>query len=206
MEDIYYSIASPVSDVIYKEKGSKFIGYAYPVQTEVEIEEALADVKQKQHKARHFCYAWQLEKDYSKFRANDDGEPSNSAGMPIYGQLQAFNLTYCLVVVVRYFGGTKLGVGGLISAYKTTAQQTLQQAKITKHTIDERFKVQCNYDLMNVVMRYIEEDNLQLIHQNLEMDCDFTLGVRKGEFDRVLHKFQQVYGLKISHPSLQKDD
>ena len=142
MSDLYYSIASSVSDIIYKEKGSKFIGYAYPVSSEEDIELALANVKQKQHKARHFCYAWQLEKDYSRFRANDDGEPSNSAGMPIFGQLQAFNLTNCLVVVVRYFGGTKLGVGGLISAYKTTAQQTLQQAKITKHTIDEQFKIQ----------------------------------------------------------------
>ncbi|GGE20175.1 IMPACT family protein [Psychroflexus salis] len=205
MSDLYYSIASSVSDIIYKEKGSKFIGYAYPVSSEEDIELALANVKQKQHKARHFCYAWQLEKDYSRFRANDDGEPSNSAGMPIFGQLQAFNLTNCLVVVVRYFGGTKLGVGGLISAYKTTAQQTLQQAKITKHTIDEQFKIQCNYDLINVVMRYIEEDNLQLIHQNLEMNCNFTLGVRKKEFNRVLQKFQKVYGLDVKHPSLEKE-
>jgi len=205
MSDLYYSIASSVSDIIYKEKGSKFIGYAYPVSSEEDIELALANVKQKQHKARHFCYAWQLEKDYSRFRANDDGEPSNSAGMPIFGQLQAFNLTNCLVVVVRYFGGTKLGVGGLISAYKTTAQQTLQQAKITKHTIDEQFKIQCNYDLINVVMRYIEEDNLQLIHQNLEMNCNFTLGVRKKEFNRVIQKFQKVYGLDVKHPSLEKE-
>lgn len=205
MKDVYYTIASPVSDVIYKEKGSKFIGYAFPVRSEDEIELAMEEVKQKHHKARHFCYAWQLEKDYSRFRANDDGEPSNSAGMPIYGQLQAFNLTNCLVVVVRYFGGTKLGVGGLISAYKTTAQQTLEQAKITKHTIDEEFKVHCNYDMMNIVMRYIEEDNLHLIHQNLEMDCDFTLSVRKKEFKRVLAKFQKVYGLQIDHPSLKKE-
>lgn len=199
-EDIFFTITSPIADVIYKEKGSKFIGYAFPVQSEEEVEVAIAEVKQKQHKARHFCYAWQLGKDYSQFRANDDGEPSNSAGMPIYGQLKAFNLTNCLIVVVRYFGGTKLGVGGLISAYKTTAQLTLNQAKITKHTIDKEFKVHCNYDLMNVVMRYIEEENLHLIHQNLEMDCDFILGVRKKEFNRVLKKFQKVYGLKISLP------
>jgi uncharacterized YigZ family protein len=205
MQDVYYTVANSVSEVIYKEKGSKFIGYAFPVQTEEEIELALEEVKQKQHKARHFCYAWQLEKDYSRFRANDDGEPSNSAGMPIYGQLQAFNVTYCLVVVVRYFGGTKLGVGGLISAYKTTAQQTLAQARITKHTIDETFTVQCNYDLMNIVMRYVEEDKLNLIHQNLEMDCTYTLGVRKKEFGRVLAKFQKVYGLEVGHPSLKKE-
>lgn len=205
MKDVYYTIASTISEVIYKEKGSKFIGYAFPVTSEEEIELAMEEVKQKQHKARHFCYAWQLEKDYSRFRANDDGEPSNSAGMPIFGQLQAYNLTNCLVVVVRYFGGTKLGVGGLISAYKTTAQITLEEAKITTHTIDEVFEVQCNYDLMNVVMRYIEEENLNLIHQNLEMDCNFTLGVRKKEFTRVLAKFQKVYGLKIDHPSLKKE-
>ncbi len=205
MKDEYYTIASPVKDIIYKEKGSKFIGYAYPVKNEEDIEMALEDVKTKHDKARHFCYAWQLGKDYAQFRANDDGEPSNSAGMPIYGQLQAFNLTNCYVVVVRYFGGTKLGVGGLISAYKTTAQLTLEKAKIRKHTIDEEFTVHCNYDLMNVVMRYIEEDQLNLIHQNLEMDCDFTLGVRKKEFDRVFNKFKKVYGLKVTHPSLEKE-
>ena len=205
MKDEYFSISSSVKDEIYKEKGSKFIGYAYPVKNEEDIELALEDVKAKHHKARHFCYAWQLGKDYSKFRANDDGEPSNSAGMPIYGQLQAFNLTNCYVVVVRYFGGTKLGVGGLINAYKTTAQQTLAKAKITKHTIDEEFKVHCNYDMMNVVMRYIEEDQLNLIHQNLEMDCDFTLSVRQKDFERVIKKFQKVYGLKVKHPSSEKE-
>lgn len=206
MKDVYYTIVTSVFDVIYKEKGSKFIGYAFPVQTESDIEQALLEVKQKHHKARHFCYAWQLENDYTKYRVNDDGEPSNSAGMPIYGQLQAYNLTFCLVVVVRYFGGTKLGVGGLINAYKTTAQLTLEQAKIKQKTIDEHFYVQCDYNLMNVVMRYIEEENIKLIHQNLELDCSFQLGVRKRDFESVLAKFNKVYGLKVSHPSLEKDE
>lgn len=205
MNDLYYSISLPVADVLYKEKGSKFIGYAFPVTSEKEIESAIEEVKQKHHKARHFCYAWQLGKDYSSFRANDDGEPSNSAGMPIYGQLQAYNLTHILVVVVRYFGGTKLGVGGLISAYKTTAQLTLKKAKITRHTIDEEFKVHCEYNMMNVVMRYVEEDQLRIIHQNLEMNCDFTLAVRKKEFKRVLAKFQQVYGLQVKHHSMHHE-
>lgn len=205
MKDTYKTISSPVLGVLYKEKGSKFIGYAYPVENEQEIEDAIVEVKKIHHKARHFCFAWQLEKDYSLFRVNDDGEPNNSAGMPIYGQLQSYHLTNCFVVIVRYFGGTKLGVGGLINAYKTTAQLTLNQAKIKLYTINEYFYIKCNYDLMNVVMRYVEEEKLSIVHQDLALDCNFTIGVRRKRFEQVIAKFQQVYGLKVSHPTLPKD-
>ncbi|MGM0636311.1 MAG: IMPACT family protein [Bacteroidota bacterium] len=206
MRDYYYTITTASEEVLFKEKGSKFFGYAFPVKNEKDIEVAIDELKKKHHKARHFCYAWQLGKTYEHFRANDDGEPSNSAGMPIYGQLQSFDVTNCLAVVVRYFGGTKLGVGGLISAYKTTTEMALKNANIVKKTIDIEFKVNCNYDLMNVVMRLIKEENIDLIEQNLEMDCDFTLAVRKKDFDQVINKFESVYGLKIKVPDVDKSN
>ena len=128
--DTYKTIEFPSEEILFKEKGSKFFGYAFPVTTEEAIKEHLEILKKQHHTARHWCYAWQLGKSYELYRANDDGEPSNSAGMPIYGQLQSFELTNILLVVVRYFGGTKLGVGGLIQAYKTTAQWALEASEI----------------------------------------------------------------------------
>ena len=154
--DQYKTLTKPSKEVLFKDKGSKFFGYAFPVKTEIDIEDALHQLQQKHNKARHFCYAWQLGKSYEHFKANDDGEPSNSAGMPIYGQLQSFEMTNCLIVVVRYFGGTKLGVGGLISAYKTTAKMALEATKIITKTIDSQIEVTCGYDLMNEVMRLLK--------------------------------------------------
>ena len=136
-KDTYKTILKPGKETLFKERGSKFFGYAFPVKTEDEVKDYIEELKKKHHTARHFCYAWQLGKSYDSYRANDDGEPSNSAGMPIYGQLQAFDVTNVLVVSVRYFGGTKLGVGGLIQAYKTSAQLALEASKIVKRTIDE---------------------------------------------------------------------
>jgi uncharacterized YigZ family protein len=130
-KDTYKTILKASKEVLFKEKGSKFYGYAFPVTSEDEVKQQIENLKQH-HSARHWCYAWQLGKNYEHYRANDDGEPSNSAGMPIYGQLQSFDVTNILVVVVRYFGGTKLGVGGLIQAYKTTAQMALETSKVVK--------------------------------------------------------------------------
>ena len=144
-QDTYKTLIKPSAEVLFKERGSKFFGYAYPVKNEEEIKQYLDELKKQHHTARHFCYAWQLGNNYEHYRANDDGEPSNSAGMPIYGQLQSFNITNCLVVVVRYFGGTKLGVGGLIQAYKTTAQLALEASKIVEKTIDDVFLVKFDY-------------------------------------------------------------
>lgn len=197
-KDTYKTILKPSKEVLFKEKGSKFFGYAFPISSEEEVKEHLENLKKQHHSARHWCYAWQLGKNYEAYRANDDGEPTNSAGMPIYGQLQSFDVTNILVVVVRYFGGTKLGVGGLIQAYKTTAQMALESARIHKKTIDEIFILKCDYPEMNIVMRIIKDENLKIIEQKLELNCEFEISVRKKEADRIFEIFENTYKVKIS--------
>nr|MBX2827880.1 YigZ family protein [Flavobacteriaceae bacterium] len=167
IKDTYKTITKPSPEALFKDRGSKFFGYAFPVRNEEEIKDHLEQLKKEHHTARHWCYAWQLGNDYSSYRANDDGEPSNSAGMPIYGQLQAFDLTNTLVVVVRYFGGTKLGVGGLIQAYRAGAQMALEASEIIEKTIDEEFLIRFDYPEMNVVMRIIKEQSLNLVQQEM---------------------------------------
>ncbi len=196
-KDEYKSLSKPSKEVLFKDKGSKFFGYAFPVQNENDIEKAIEQLKSQHHKARHFCYAWQLGKTYNSYKANDDGEPNNSAGMPIYGQLQSFEITNCLVVVVRYFGGTKLGVGGLISAYKTTAKMALENANIQTHTIDKQIQITCEYDMMNEVMRLVKELNLNIIEQDFKIRCQFIISIRKKDFDKIKSRFEQVYGLEL---------
>lgn len=196
-KDTYKTILKPSKEVLFKEKGSKFFGYAFPVSSEEEIKEHLENLKKQHHSARHWCYAWQLGKNYEHYRANDDGEPSNSAGMPIYGQLQSFDLTNVLVVVVRYFGGTKLGVGGLIQAYKTTAQMALDTCKIVEKTIDETFLLKFEYPEMNTVMRIIKEEEITLINQKMELACEVEIAVRKKEAERVFELFENTYKVAI---------
>lgn len=183
--------------MLFKEKGSKFYGYAFPVTTEDEIKEHLETLKKQHHTARHWCYAWQLGKTYDHYRANDDGEPSNSAGMPIYGQLQSFDVTNILVVVVRYFGGTKLGVGGLIQAYKTAAQMALEVSKVVERTIDESFILKFEYPEMNTVMRIIKDENIEIVNQIMELTCEMEISVRKKEAARVYELFENTYKISI---------
>lgn len=196
-KDTYKTILKPGKETLFKERGSKFFGYAFPVKTEDEVKDYIEELKKKHHTARHFCYAWQLGKSYDSYRANDDGEPSNSAGMPIYGQLQAFDVTNVLVVSVRYFGGTKLGVGGLIQAYKTSAQLALDASKIVKRTIDEGFRVTFEYPEMNTVMRIIKDENLKIISQKMELNCEIVLSVRKKEANKIFEIFENTYKVTI---------
>lgn len=196
-KDEYKSILKPSKEVIFKDKGSKFFGYVFPVNTELQIENALKRLKVKHHKARHFCYAWQLGNNYKHFKVNDDGEPNNSAGMPIYGQLQSFEVTNCLVVVVRYFGGTKLGVGGLISAYKTASKMALEASKIKTFTMNKELQVNCEYDLMNEVMRLVKELDLNIVQQDLKISCKFVISIRQKDFEEVSSRFKQTYGLHV---------
>lgn len=196
-KDTYKTIQRPSKEVLYKEKGSKFFGYAFPITTEEEAKTHLDHLKKLHHSARHWCYAWQLGKHYEHFRANDDGEPSNSAGMPIYGQLQSFDVTNALVVVVRYFGGTKLGVGGLIQAYKTTAQMALEACKIVTRTIDEHYLLKFGYPEMNTVMRIIKEEDITLVSQKTELDCRFEIAVRKKDAARIFEVFENTYKVAI---------
>lgn len=196
-KDTYKILLKPSKEVLFKDRGSKFFGYAFPVTSEEAIKEHLEDLKKQHYNARHWCYAWQLGKAYEQYRANDDGEPSNSAGMPIYGQLQSFGVTNTLVVVVRYFGGTKLGVGGLIQAYKTTAQMALEASKIKEKTIDETFLLTFEYPEMNTVMRIIKEENLQIIDQKLELNCEIQISVRQKEAEKIFHLFENTYKVSV---------
>jgi uncharacterized YigZ family protein len=197
MKDTYKTIDIPPEETLFKEKGSKFFGYAFPILNEDEVKLALARLKKKHHNAGHFCYAWQLGSETIRFRVNDDGESNNSAGMPIYGQLQSFEVTNILVVSVRYFGGVKLGVGGLIQAYKHSAQITLESAPIIEKTIDLMYTLNFGYDLISKVMRIIKEKNIKIINQKLEVNCVYTIVVRKKEADVVFHLFNSIYTMKI---------
>lgn len=196
-KDTYKTILKPSQEVLYKEKGSKFLGYAFPVVDEEEVKEHLESLRKQHHSARHWCYAWQMGLQYENYRANDDGEPSNSAGMPIYGQLQSFDVTNVLVVVVRYFGGTKLGVGGLVQAYKTAAQMALAASSIVEKTIDEEFIIQFDYPEMNTVMRIIKEENIEVLDQKMDLNCEFSISVRKKDATRVFEMFQNTYKVAI---------
>jgi uncharacterized YigZ family protein len=182
---------------LFKDRGSKFYGYAFPVTNEEEIKEKIELLKKQHYNARHWCYAWQLGENYDHYRANDDGEPSNSAGMPIYGQLQSFNVTNILVVVVRYFGGTKLGVGGLIKAYKNGAKLALENSIIIHKTIDEEFLIKFEYPEMNAIMRIIKDENISIINQKMELDCEFIISIRKKEAIRIFKIFENTYKVSI---------
>ncbi|PZR19511.1 MAG: YigZ family protein [Flavobacterium psychrophilum] len=195
--DTYKTLAEPGEETLFKEKNSKFFGYAYPVNSEEEVKVILEDLRKQHHSARHWCYAFQLGNDKIYYRANDDGEPNNSAGMPIYGQIQSFGVTNVLVVSVRYFGGVKLGVGGLITAYKTSAQMALEASEIVEKTIDVHYTLKFGYQNMNKVMRVIKEKNLDIVSQKMEMDCEIVISTRKKNAPMVLEAFENLYEIVI---------
>lgn len=196
-KDTYKTLAKPSEEILYKEKNSKFFGYAFPVTNEDEIKNHLETLRKQHHGAVHFCYAFQLGTDKIQYRANDDGEPSNSAGMPIYGQIQSFGVTNVLVVVVRFFGGVKLGVGGLISAYRTSAQMALENAEIVEKTIDIFFKIDFDYKNMNKVMRIIKEKNLSIISQNMNESCEITIATRKKNAELIFDIFNNLFEVEV---------
>ncbi|UAB75404.1 YigZ family protein [Mesoflavibacter sp. SCSIO 43206] len=197
--DTYKTIVKPNDEVLFKDKNSKFFGYAFPVKNEDEVKAHIENLKKQHHSARHWCYAYQIgfEEPDLLYRANDDGEPNNSAGMPIYGQIQSFEVTNVLIVVVRYFGGVKLGVGGLINAYKTGAQMALEACKIVTKTINVDFVITFDYKNMNKVMRVIKEKNLNITNQKLELDCQITISVRKKDANTIASIFDSIYEVEI---------
>lgn len=195
--DTYKTIAEASSEVLYKEKNSKFYGYAFPVTSEEQIKIHLDQLKKEHFSARHWCYAWQLGTTKIQYRANDDGEPNNSAGMPIYGQIQSFNVTNILIVVVRYFGGVKLGVGGLISAYREAAKMALEISPIVEKTIDVHFKVIFDYKNMNKVMRIIKEKNLDIVNQKMEENCEIVISTRKKNAEVIFDIFSSLFEVEI---------
>jgi len=197
LKDTYQTLAAPAPEILYKEKNSKFYGYAFPVTSEEEIKIHLEQLRKQHYGAVHFCYAFQLGTDTVYYRANDDGEPSNSGGMPIYGQIQSFGLTNVLVIVVRFFGGVKLGVGGLISAYRTAAQMVLQEAEIVEKTIDIYYKVSFDYKNMNKVMRIIKENNLEIVAQRMNESCEIDLATRKKNAEKIFDIFNHLFEIEI---------
>lgn len=199
MKDTYRTITKPTEEVLFKDKNSKFFGYAFPVTSEEVAKEHLEALKKKHHQARHWCYAWQIGKEEENltYRVNDDGEPSNSAGMPIYGQIQSFDVTDILIVVVRYFGGVKLGVGGLVQAYKAAAQMALENSRIVKRTVNKIFEIHFDYPEMNIVMRIIKEHNLNILKQDLGLDCKIFISVRKKDSEAIYEKFLGFYKVNI---------
>lgn len=197
MNDTYKTAASPSEEILYKEKNSKFFGYVYPLTSEEELKPILDALRKQHHGAVHFCYAFQLGTSPVYFRANDDGEPSNTAGMPIYGQIQSYGVTNILVVVVRFFGGVKLGVGGLISAYRTAAQMALEATDIVEKTIDIRFKIDFEYKNMNKVMRIVKEKNLTVVTQQLQESCALIVETRKSQADAVFESLTSIYEVAV---------
>ncbi|CAM1343282.1 IMPACT family protein [Tenacibaculum amylolyticum] len=197
IKDTYKTITKPSEETLFKDRNSKFFGYAFPVQTEEDIKQRLEELRKLHHTARHHCYAWQLGTENIRFRANDDGEPNNSAGQPIYGQIQAFDVTNVLIVSVRYFGGTKLGVGGLINAYKTSAQLALEASEIIEKTIDIHYKLTFGYDMMNKVQRIIKERKIDILNQKLELACEYTISIRKNEALAIFETFDNLYKVAI---------
>ena len=193
--DLYKTIDFPSEEVLLKEKNSKFFGYAIPVTSEEDVKENLERLRKEHFSARHWCYAYQIGTEKIQYRANDDGEPNNSAGMPIYGQIQSFGLTNILIVVVRIFGGTKLGVGGLITAYKTTAQLAIEASEIVEKTIDVFFEITFDYKNMNKVMRVIKEKQLQIVNQEMEIDAETNLPI--GKIGCCLRKKNAAMGFGI---------
>ncbi len=193
----YKTILKPSEEVLYKDKGSKFYGYAFPLNTIENYKGIIENLKQKHSSAGHFCFAYQHGIETLYYRASDDGEPSNSAGMPIYGQLQAFDVTNVLVVVVRYFGGTKLGVGGLISAYKTTAKLSLEASVIKQMDILIAFKLNFEYKELSQVMRIIKKQQLVLKSQRLEMECEVVVLVKKSVEKSLQTAFEAFHKIKV---------
>ncbi|MGG7037072.1 MAG: IMPACT family protein [Flavobacterium sp.] len=196
-KDTYNTLSCPSEEILYKEKNSKFFGYAFPVTNEEEIKLHLDRLRKQHFNAVHHCYAYQLGTDKIIFRANDDGEPANTAGAPIYGQIQSFDITNVLVAIVRYFGGVKLGVGGLISAYRTAAQMTLNNSEIIEKTIDVHFAVSFDYKNMNKVMRVIKEKRLDIVSQQMNDSCEIIISTRKKNAETVFDIFNTMFEISI---------
>lgn len=184
MDDLYKTIQSP-SEGLFKDKGSRFIAYAFPVFTEDEIKEHLFRIKKEHYSARHHCYAWRLGADKERFRANDDGEPSSSAGKPILGQIQSFDLTNILIVVVRYFGGTLLGVSGLINAYRAASKDAIENARIVEKTVEDILLIEFGYESMNDVMKLFKDEQLPQIETSFDLKCRIKTSVRMSESLRI---------------------
>ncbi|MEI7596752.1 MAG: YigZ family protein [Bacteroidota bacterium] len=195
-EDTYKTIKE-IATGQFKDRGSKFIGFAFPVCSEEDVKIIVADTKKKYHDASHHCYAYILGSDKSAYRINDDGEPSGTAGKPIHGQILSKDLTNILVIVIRYFGGTKLGVSGLINAYKQSASEAINNAVIIEKTVDEIYEVTFDYLAMNDVMRILKDDQIKQLNQEFELICKITFSIRKQMANKITDQLQKIDKTKV---------
>lgn len=196
-KDTYRTIAFASNAILFKEKNSKFFGYAFPIQCEEELKPIIDNLRKQHPNAGHYCYAYQIGTNTIAYRVNDDGEPTNTAGIPIYGQIQSFEVTNILIVVVRFFGGIKLGVGGLISAYKTAAQLTLESSEIIEKTVDIHYFISFDYKNINKVMRVIKEKNIIIAYQKMEMSCVIEIVTRKKNAEMIFDIFNSMFEIEI---------
>ena len=203
--DTYLTISSP-SEALYKDKGSKFYAFAYPVQSVEQIKEILAEKRKEYYDARHVCYAYMLGYERNQFRANDDGEPSGTAGRPILGQINSSNLTDILIIVVRYFGGTLLGTSGLIQAYKTSAAEAIAAATIEERIVEKTFVSKFGYQDLNAVMRIMKDFDLAIVNQIQEMDCTLYFRIRLGDIDRVRDRFDKLDFVSFEEEIIESEE
>lgn len=194
-----YQTITQTSEGIFRDKGSKFIAYTYPIKLEADVKEIIAKLRTEHPKARHFCWALRLSPDRNVFKLNDDGEPSGTAGRPILNTLLSADVTNILVVVVRYFGGTLLGVPGLINAYKNATVEALNANEIITKTVNDVYELEFDYLMMNDVMRTMKEEQLNIIQQNFDTYCSLTFEVRKANLNLVIKKLDKIEGLKITY-------
>lgn len=196
--DTYLTIEKP-AEVIFKDKGSKFLAFAFPVENDKQIKEILNQLKKDHHTANHHCYAYRLGADKLNFRANDDGEPNNTAGKPILGQLQSYDLTNILIVVVRYFGGTLLGVSGLINAYKTSAAEVIRECKIIEKQILFSYTIHFAFDHLNDVMKLMKQMDCKITEQNFDSECSIHFRIRKANSEACEEKLKKITGLRLDY-------
>lgn len=195
--DVYRTIEGPAEGE-YSEKRSKFLAFAHPVRTVEEVKQQVEHYQKEYYDARHCCYAYMLGPERKEFRANDNGEPSGTAGKPILGQINSHELTDVLIVVVRYFGGIKLGTSGLIQAYKAAAQEAISAATVVERTVDEEVTFLFEYPFMNFVMRIVKEEGPVIVSQGYEQDCSMTLRIRKGSMPRLKARLEKVETLRFA--------
>jgi len=196
--DTYLTIEKP-AQAIFKDKGSKFLAFAYPVENEQQVKDILSQLKKEHHTANHHCYAYRLGADKLNFRANDDGEPNNTAGKPILGQLQSSDLTNVLIVVVRYFGGVLLGVSGLINAYKNSAAEVIKASQITEKQILFSYTIHFPFEQLNDVMKILKQSGCKILEQQFDTDCRISFNIRKGQSEHCEEVLKKIEGLKLDY-------
>lgn len=194
LNDTYLTIAQP-SEGLYKDKGSKFLSFAYPVKDEEEIRIIVGGLRKEHYSARHCCYAWSLGLNQERYRVNDDGEPSGTAGRPIFGQIQSRNLTNLLIVVVRYFGGTLLGVSGLINAYRQAALDAIAHAEIVSRTYEHELEILFDYAAMNSLMLLIKEEQLEVVTSRFDLQCMIRIMVRDARLEEIKARLLKIEGV-----------